>query len=108
MNEETFDGAGGLKIFTRVWRPEGKARGVVVINHGFKSHGGLYEWAATQLVGKALAVYALDMRGHGKSEGELTEHLGGAELGKRDQHGPLAGGVGRAAEHSPRREPTDG
>lgn len=29
MNEETFEGRGGLKIFTRSWRPEGKARGVV-------------------------------------------------------------------------------
>jgi acylglycerol lipase len=70
MKEETLEGIGGLKIFVRSWRPEGKPRGVVVINHGFKSHGGLYDWTATQLTGKGLAVYALDMRGHGKSEGE--------------------------------------
>jgi alpha-beta hydrolase superfamily lysophospholipase len=70
VTEETLDGIGGLKIFVRSWRPEGKPRGVVVINHGFKSHSGLYEWVAEQLVRKALAVYALDMRGHGKSEGE--------------------------------------
>jgi alpha-beta hydrolase superfamily lysophospholipase len=70
MNEETFVGTGGTRIFVRIWRPEGKARGVVVINHGFKSHSGLYGWVAHQLVRNALAVYALDMRGHGKSEGE--------------------------------------
>ena len=38
--------------------------------HGFKSHSGLYEWPAAQLVQRGLAVYALDLRGHGKSEGE--------------------------------------
>jgi alpha-beta hydrolase superfamily lysophospholipase len=70
MSEETFEGVGGLEIFVRSWRPEGKARGAVVINHGFKAHSGLYEWTAQQLVRKQLAVYAHDMRGHGKSKGE--------------------------------------
>ncbi len=66
MNDEMFDGVGGLKIFARSWHPEGKARATVVINHGFKSHGGLYAWVAQQLVQKQLAVYALDMRGNGR------------------------------------------
>jgi alpha-beta hydrolase superfamily lysophospholipase len=70
MSEETFVGTGTLNIFVRSWRPEGKARGVVVINHGFKAHSGLYGWVAEQLVKNGLAVYALDMRGHGKSDGE--------------------------------------
>jgi len=70
MKEETFDGVGGLKIFARSWRPDGKPLATVVINHGFKSHSGLYEWVAQQLVRKQLAVYALDMRGHGRSQGE--------------------------------------
>jgi alpha-beta hydrolase superfamily lysophospholipase len=70
MTEGTFEGSGGLKIFNRSWHPEGKARGVVVLVHGFKSHSGLYEWPATQLVQRGLAVYALDLRGHGKSDGE--------------------------------------
>jgi alpha-beta hydrolase superfamily lysophospholipase len=70
MNEHTVEGAGGLKVFVRSWQPEGKPRATVVINHGFKSHSGYYEWAAEQLTQSQLAVYALDMRGHGKSEGE--------------------------------------
>ncbi len=70
MNEEMFEGTGGLKIFTRSWRPEGKARGVVVLVHGLKSHSGLYEWSATQLAQRGFAVSALDLRGHGRSEGE--------------------------------------
>jgi alpha-beta hydrolase superfamily lysophospholipase len=70
MNEHTVEGAGGLKVFVRSWQPEGKPRAIVVINHGLKSHSDYYAWAAEQLTQKQLAVYALDMRGHGKSEGE--------------------------------------
>jgi len=68
--EETFDGAGGLKIFLRSWRPAGRARGVVVICHGFNSHSGHYFWVAEQFAARDLAVYALDLRGRGRSDGE--------------------------------------
>ena len=67
--EESLDGADGLRIFTRSWRPE-KPRGVVVLSHGFNSHSGYYLWAAEQLLASGLAVYALDYRGRGKSDGE--------------------------------------
>ena len=70
MNEGRFEGVGGLRIFTRSWRPQGKARASVVISHGFNSHSGHYEWAAEQFVAHGLAVYALDHRGRGKSDGE--------------------------------------
>lgn len=70
MTEEMFEGSGGLQLFARTWRPAEQPRGVVVIAHGFKSHSGLYGWVADKLVQRNLAVYALDLRGHGKSEGE--------------------------------------
>ena len=69
MKEDVFEGVGGLKIFTRAWRPE-KPSAVVVIVHGFNSHSGYYGWVANQLVARGLAAYALDLRGRGKSEGE--------------------------------------
>lgn len=68
--EETFQSAGGLNIFLRSRRPEGKARAVVVICHGVNSHGGQYGWAAEQLVKHGFAVFALDLHGRGKSDGE--------------------------------------
>ena len=68
--EETYEGAGGLKIFFRALRPQAKPRAVVVICHGVNSHGGQYGWAAEQLVKSGLAVYALDLRGRGKSDRE--------------------------------------
>jgi alpha-beta hydrolase superfamily lysophospholipase len=71
MKESSFVGDGGLNIFTRSWRvTNGKARGVVVIVHGFNSHSGHYMWVAEQFVANGLAVYALDLRGRGKSDGE--------------------------------------
>jgi alpha-beta hydrolase superfamily lysophospholipase len=70
MNEERFEGAGGLSINVRLWQPEGKARAVVAIVPGFNSHSGYYAWVAEQLVANGLSVYAVDLRGRGKSDGE--------------------------------------
>ena len=70
MKESTFAGVGGLKIFTRSWQPDGKARGVVVIVPGFNSHSGQYLWVGEQFAAKDLAAYAIDLRGRGRSEGE--------------------------------------
>ena len=70
VSEGTFKGVGGLNIFFRSWRPPGTTRGVVVIVPGFNSHSGYYAWVAEQFVAAGLAVYALDLRGRGKSDGE--------------------------------------
>ncbi len=71
MTNESFKGGGGLNIFANAWRPEGKkARAVVVIVHGVNSHSGQYGWTIQQLVAAGYAVYALDHRGRGKSDGE--------------------------------------
>jgi len=59
-----------VHIFYRAWRPATAARGAVVVVHGFNSHSGHYAWAAEQLVEHGLAVYALDLRGRGRSDGE--------------------------------------
>jgi acylglycerol lipase len=70
MNEGNFKGVADYNIFYRSWRPSAKPRGVVVIVHGFNAHSGQYGWVAEQFVASGLAVYALDLRGRGKSDGE--------------------------------------
>jgi acylglycerol lipase len=71
MDEGSFEGVGGLKIFTRSWHPtDGKPRAVVVIVPGFNSHSGHYLWVGEQFAANGLAVHALDLRGRGKSDGE--------------------------------------
>lgn len=69
-SEETVEGKDGNAIFFRCWRPEGPPSALVVICHGVNSHSGQYDWTARQLVGNGFAVYALDLRGRGKSSGQ--------------------------------------
>jgi len=68
--EERIDSSKNIKIFVRSWRAESKPRGVVVICHGVNSHGGQYLWAGEQLAAAGFVVFALDLRGRGKSDGE--------------------------------------
>ena len=70
MNGEVIEDAEGLDIFVRSWRPKTTARGAVVIVPGFNSHSGYYGWVAQQLTASGLAVYAVDLRGRGQSDGE--------------------------------------
>lgn len=67
---ERVEGASGLRIFFRSLRPKEKPRAVVIIVPGFNAHSGYYAWVAEQLVATGLAVYALDLRGRGNSDGE--------------------------------------
>ena len=66
--EETFESSNGAEIFFRSWIPDAP-RAVVVICHGVNSHGGQYTWVAEQLADRGMAVFALDLRGRGKSSG---------------------------------------
>jgi acylglycerol lipase len=67
--EERIETTGGLKVLVRSWQPAVPARAAVAIVHGVKSHGGYYGWAAEQLTEAGIAVYALDLRGRGRSDG---------------------------------------
>jgi len=70
MNRSSFEGVGGLKIATKSWEAATSARAVIVLIHGFNAHSGYMEWPAEQFAKNGLAVYALDLRGRGESEGE--------------------------------------
>ena len=67
--EAFFTNRNGLKLFRRVWTPVGDTKAVVVLIHGIFEHGGRYESLAQFLVQNGYRVYALDLRGHGRSEG---------------------------------------
>jgi acylglycerol lipase len=67
--EGEFPGVGGLRIVWRAWLPDSEPRAVVVIAHGAGEHIGRYEHVAARLVSDGFAVYGLDHRGHGHSDG---------------------------------------
>lgn len=66
----TFTSTGGLTIFEQWWAPPGEPRAVVAICHGYAEHSGRYAEVAAYLVERGYRVEALDLRGHGRSEGE--------------------------------------
>jgi acylglycerol lipase len=58
-----------LTLFTQSWTPDTKPRAIVLIVHGYGEHSTRYAHVADALVKTNYAVYTLDHRGHGKSEG---------------------------------------
>jgi acylglycerol lipase len=69
-HEESYlTGVGGLRIYWRSWLPEREPDAVLVIAHGAGEHSGRYTHVAARLTADAYAVYALEHRGHGRSEG---------------------------------------
>jgi alpha-beta hydrolase superfamily lysophospholipase len=69
QRESSFAGADGLEIFWQTWQPDGDPRAVVVIAHGAGEHSGRYVHVAQRLVHGGYAVYAIEHRGHGRSQG---------------------------------------
>ena len=65
----TFEGADGQRLFEQHWLPEGDPRSAIVLVHGYAEHSGRYGHVAQRLTGAGHAIYALDLRGHGRSGG---------------------------------------
>lgn len=67
--EGNLTGNSGLSLYWQCWAPSRTPRGVVVVAHGLGEHGGRYRRIAERLVADGLVVYAIDHRGHGRSDG---------------------------------------
>ena len=76
----TFKSHDGLKLFRRVWLPDGNPRAVIVFIHGAFEHSGRYDYAWCQMASRGLAVHSFDLRGHGRSEGEITPQTSFADM----------------------------
>lgn len=72
-NEGTFLGLQGPRLYRQHWLPDGNARAVLLIAHGYAEHSGRYANLVDYFVPRGFAVYALDHRGHGRSEGERVQ-----------------------------------
>src|SRR4051795_580699 len=70
--------ADGMRVRYRRWLPEGELRGSVQIVHGASEHATRYGRLAAALTSRGLAVYAMDLRGHGRTaEGTGVGRFGG-------------------------------
>ncbi len=70
-----FSADDGTRLYRQSWQPEGTARAVMVIAHGFGEHSGRYASLIHPLLDAGVAVHALDHRGHGESPG-ARGHIG--------------------------------
>ena len=68
--EGKFSGVGGLDLYYQSWHPGGEVRGILAIVHGLGGHSGLYKTIVEHLLPREYAVYAFDLRGHGRSSGQ--------------------------------------
>ncbi len=68
--EGYFQGYQGFKIYHQCWLLDGQPRAVLLLAHGYAEHSGRYKNVVDYFVPDNYAVYALDHRGHGKSDGE--------------------------------------
>jgi alpha-beta hydrolase superfamily lysophospholipase len=69
VSTDSFHTRDGLSLFTQAWLPE-QPKALLILSHGYAEHSGRYHHFASYLAEKGFAVYALDHRGHGRSEGE--------------------------------------
>ncbi len=58
--------ADNFEFFVQTWKPT-TIKKVLVVQHGFGEHSGLYGNLIAALENENAAVYALDARGHGKT-----------------------------------------
>jgi len=84
--EGQFQGVKDLAIYYQCWLPDAGAGAVLLVAHGYAEHSGRYGNLVDYVVPRGYAVYALDHRGHGRSEGErvqvehYTDYLGDLKI----------------------------
>jgi alpha-beta hydrolase superfamily lysophospholipase len=67
--EDRFHSRDGLELHEHRWLPRLPADAAVVVVHGINEHAGRYARVAEALNEHGYAVYAMDLRGHGRSTG---------------------------------------
>ena len=69
----TFTATDGKEIHYLSWIPRAETKAVIQIVHGMAEHAARYEYFAKFLNKMGYSVYAVDLRGHGKTAGDEKE-----------------------------------
>lgn len=72
VQESSFQTHDGTELFYRRWGGAPAGRALVMLHRGHE-HGGRLEHMAPELALDGYAIYALDARGHGRSEGNVPD-----------------------------------
>jgi alpha-beta hydrolase superfamily lysophospholipase len=87
--ESTIQSADGTKLGLRRCSAAGPIQAEVLIVHGYADHGGRYREVSEHLARAGLGVTAVDLRGHGRSDGQR-----GYIASFLDYHADVAAGLG--------------
>ncbi len=68
-DEGKFRGRKNLSLYYQSWQLTKSPKAILLVVHGFAEHSGRYMNLVNYFVPKSYAVYGLDHRGHGNSEG---------------------------------------
>jgi alpha-beta hydrolase superfamily lysophospholipase len=64
---QVLEAADGIRLVHRRWLPEGEPRATLQVVHGASEHSGRYGRLAAALTARGIAVFAMDLRGHGRT-----------------------------------------
>lgn len=67
--EGKFTGQKAFSLYYEAWLPPEDLKTILLVSHGWAEYSGRYANLVNHFVPKGYAVYGLDHRGHGKSEG---------------------------------------
>lgn len=68
-SESTVTSADGTALYCQSWKADAQ-KAVIALVHGFGEHGGRYNYLVDALLPQGYSIYAIDLRGHGRSPGK--------------------------------------
>ena len=76
IHEESYlQSADGIKLYFQRWEPKDCIEGVICLVHGLGEHSSRYTHWAERLTGTDYVLSSMDLRGHGRSGGQLGDAL---------------------------------
>ncbi len=72
-NEYSFLNKRDVTLFTQSWEPVDEMEAAVILIHGYAEHSGRYGHLAKFLNSSNIGLFAMDLAGHGKSEGNRAD-----------------------------------
>ncbi len=83
--EGFFQGFGGSQLYYQRWFPDEPPVGILALVHGLGGHSKLFNNGVRCLLPQGYGIYALDLRGHGRSPGQRGHIQHWSEL-REDLH----------------------
>lgn len=83
--EGFFQGFGGSQLYYQHWFPDEPPVGILALVHGLGGHSKLFSNGVRCLLPQGYGIYALDLRGHGRSPGQRGHIQHWSEL-REDLH----------------------